>query len=391
MTVKISSVKAFLIGSDLTGGKMVTAPRRPAWTASAEVAGPMSRFPRFKKQRALWRPTMPSVGCLVTAEDGSWGFGASRYGNPVAALINEHIGPLLVGENAMATEQLWDMMQRLASPYGAMGLASYAISAVDYALWDLKGKLLRRPVFELLGGPAREKITCYATGNDTDWHMELGFSATKLACPFGPADGVAGIDGDEELVARTREQIGPKVELMLDCWMAFDLEFTVRLAERLKPYGLRWIEDCLMPDDLDGWDVLRRRLPWQTLATGEHWYGLAPFLSSISRRNVDVFQPDVAWVGGITAAVKICHLAEAAGVPVIPHAAMNSPFGQHVCYAIPNIPWGEFFLGSPPGVPLSEVTPFPGQAVPKGGALVPNDGPGFGLGLTLDDLERLKV
>jgi L-rhamnonate dehydratase len=391
MTVKIASVKAFLIASDLTGGRIVTAPRRPAWTASAEVAGPMSHFARFKKQRALWRPAMPSVGCLVTAEDGSWGFGASRYGNPVASLINEHIGPLLVGENTMATEQLWDMMQRLASPYGAMGLASYAISAVDYALWDLKGKILRRPVFELLGGPAREKIACYATGNDTDWHMELGFAATKLACPFGPTDGLAGIDGNEALVARTRDLIGPKVELMLDCWMAFDTEFTVRLAERLKPYGLRWIEDCLMPDDMDGWDVLRRRLPWQALATGEHWYGLAPFLSSIGRRNVDVFQPDVAWVGGVTATVKICHLAEAAGVPVIPHAAMNSPFGQHVCYAMPNIPWGEFFLGSPPGVPLSEVTPFPGQAVPKDGALVPNDGPGFGLGLTLDDLERLKV
>ena len=389
--MRISSVKAFLIASDLTGGKIVTPPRRPAWTASAEVAGPMSRFARFKKQRALWRPAMPSVGCVVTAEDGSWGFGATRYGNPVASLINEHIGPLLVGGNAMATEHLWDMMQRLTSPYGAMGLASYAISALDFALWDLKGKLLRRPVFELLGGPAREKITCYATGNDTDWHMELGFAATKLACPFGPADGLAGLDGDEELVARTRELIGPKVELMLDCWMALDVEFTVRLAERLKPYGLRWIEDCLMPDDMDGWDVLRRRLPWQGLATGEHWYTLAPFLSSIGRRNVDVFQPDVAWVGGVTATVKICHLAEAAGVPVIPHAAMNSPFGQHVCYAMPNIPWGEFFLGSPPGVPLSEVTPFPGQTVPKDGTLVPNDGPGFGLGLSLDDLERLKV
>ncbi len=389
--MKISSVKAFLIASDLTGGKIVTPPRRPAWTASAEVAGPMSRFARFKKQRSLWRPAMPSVGCIITAEDGSWGFGATRYGNPVAALIDEHIGPLLVGENAMATERLWDMMQRLASPYGAMGLASYAISAIDYALWDLKGKLLRRPVFELLGGPARDKITCYATGNDTDWQMELGFSATKLACPFGPTDGLAGIDGNEELVARTRELIGPKVDLMLDCWMGLDVEFTVRLAERLRPYGLRWIEDCLMPDDLDGWDVLRRRLPWQGLATGEHWYGLAPFLSSVSRRNVDVFQPDVAWVGGVTATVKICHLAEAAGVPVIPHGGMNSPFGQHVCYAMPNIPMGEFFLGSPPGVPLSEVTPFPGMAVPKDGMLVPNDGPGFGLGLTLDDLERLKV
>ena len=225
------------------------------------------------------------IGNMVTAVDGTWGLGMSTYGRPVATIVNEHLGPLLVGEECLAVERAWDLMTRAASPYSPAGLASYAISAIDLALWDLKGKLLGRPVYEPLGGPARDRIFCYATGNDTDWHMELGFSATKLACPFGPADGVAGIDGDEELVARTRELIGPKVELMLDCWMAFDPEFTVRLAERLKPYGLRWIEDCLMPDDLDGWDVLRRRLPWQTLATGEHWYGLAPFLSSISRRN----------------------------------------------------------------------------------------------------------
>ena len=389
--MKIASIKAFLIASDLVGANPVSAPRRPAWTRTAEVAGPMSRFPRFKQDRSTWRPAVASVGCIVVAEDGSWGFGATRYGNPVAMLINEHIGPLLAGENCMATEYLWDMMVRMASPYGAMGLASYAISAVDYALWDLKGKILRRPVFELLGVPARDKIDCYATGNDTDWQMELGFKATKLACPYGPADGLAGVDGNEELVARTRAAIGPHVDLMLDCWMAFDVEFTVRLAERLRPYGLRWIEDCLPPDDGEGWSVLRQRLPWQTLATGEHWYTVAPFLQSAVRRNVDIFQPDIAWVGGVTATVKICHLAEAAGIAVIPHAAMNSPFGQHVCLAMPNIPLGEYFMGTAPGVPLQEITPFPGMAVPRDGVLVPPGGPGFGLDLTLDDLERLKV
>ena len=389
--MKIKSVQAFLIKSDLAGGEIKTSPRRSAWTQSAEVAGPMSRFPRFKKLRASWRPNLPSVGCIVTAEDGSWGFGASRYGNPVASLINEHLGPLLVGENCMATELLWDMLVRATSPYGSTGLASYAVSALDFALWDLKGKILKRPVFELLGGPVRDKQICYATGGDTDWHMELGFAATKLPCPYGPADGLAALDGNEELVARTREQIGPKIDLMLDCWMAFDTDFTVRLAERLRPYGLKWIEDCLIPEDMDGWSNLRQRLPWQTLATGEHWYTVMPFMQAAARHCVDIFQPDVAWVGGVTATVKICHLAEAAGIPVMPHAAMNSPFGQHIAIAMPNIPWGEFFMGSPPGVPLEEVTPFPGMAVPKDGALVPRDGPGFGLSLTLDDLEKLKV
>src|SRR5260370_1143640 len=83
--------------------------------------------------------------------------------------------------------------------------ASYAISAIDPALWDLKGKLLRKTVYALLGGPSREAITCYATGKETDWHMELGFKATKLACPFGPADGLAALDDTEALVAKKRE------------------------------------------------------------------------------------------------------------------------------------------------------------------------------------------
>ena len=102
--------------------------------------------------------------------------------------------------------------------------------------------------------------------------MELGFTATKLACPYGTADGLSAIDRNEEFVAKTREQIGGQVELMLDCWMAFDVEFAVRLAERLRPYRLKWMEDCLIPENLGAHQALRQRLPWQTLATGEHWY-----------------------------------------------------------------------------------------------------------------------
>jgi L-rhamnonate dehydratase len=389
--MKIKSVHAFAIRSDMSGGPGKTKPKRPPWTADAEVAGPMSRYPRYKRMRDVWRPRWPSVGCIVEASDGSWGFGTSRYGAPVISIINEHLGPLLVDEPAMAIERLSDMMYRMASPYGGAGLASYAISAIDTALWDLKGKALKTPVYALLGGPARDRQFCYATGNDTDWHMELGFKATKLACPHGTADGLDGIKKNEELVARTRERIGRDVELMLDCWMAFDVEFTVRLAERLRPYGLKWIEDCLMPEDMDGFAELRRRLPWQTIATGEHWYTTLPFASAAAGRLADILQPDIAWVGGITPTVKICHLAEAHGIAVIPHAGMNSPAGQHLGYAMPNSPWGEYFLGSAPGVPLSETVVFPGTACPRDGFLVPSDGPGLGIELTLADIERLKV
>tara|TARA_Y100001947_G_scaffold143349_1_gene136316 strand:+ start:52 stop:456 length:405 start_codon:yes stop_codon:yes gene_type:complete len=133
-----------------------------------------------------------------------------------------------------------------------------------------------------LGGPARDKIFCYATGNDTEWHMELGFEATQLACPHGPGDRLKGLEGNEQLVAKTRELVGPSVELMLDCWMVFDLEFAVRLGERLRPYGLKWMVDCLIPEDFRGFTELRKLLAWQTLATGEHWYTSLPFLQAAS-------------------------------------------------------------------------------------------------------------
>ena len=127
---------------------------REAWFARDEVANPMSRYPRFKSHRNLWRPGWSQTVCIVVAEDGTYGVGMSGtggggggYGTPVNAVINEHFAPLLVGEDCMAIERLWDMMFRLSSPYSSSGLASYAISAVDLALWDLKGKLLGVPVY----------------------------------------------------------------------------------------------------------------------------------------------------------------------------------------------------------------------------------------------------
>jgi len=395
--VKIKEIRAFAIRNEMVGAlyreggqKPKTEPRRPPWTKSAEVAGPMSGYDRFKKLRSTWRFD-GSVGCLVTADDGTTGFGVTRNGAPVISLINDHFAPLLAGENALATERVWDMMMRMSMPYGSTGITSYAISAVDLALWDLKGKILKTPVYELAGGPARESQFCYATGNDTDWHMELGFKGTKLACPYGTFDGLDAIKKNEDFVARTRELIGDDIELMLDCWLAFDVEFAVRQAERLRPYNLKWIEDCLNPDNLDGQDALRRRLPWQTLATGEHWYSPLPFMHAASRQAADIFQPDICWVGGFTACQKIVHIAEAAGLEVMLHAGMNTPFGQHFSFSQPNVRWGEYFVGGAPGVPLAETLVFPGMAVPENGRLVPNGEPGFGLGLTDSLLDAMRI
>ncbi|MEM1607155.1 MAG: enolase C-terminal domain-like protein [Candidatus Bathyarchaeia archaeon] len=358
-------------------GEFKSKPRRQSWITDAEVANPMSKYPRYKRHRSSWLPRWETLWVKVTAEDGSWGAAPISYGKPAAIIINDHLGPKIQGEDCYAIEKIWDMMFRLTKPYGSEGLAMCAISSIDLALWDLVGKLYGAPVYELIGGPARDKIFCYATGNDVDWYLDLGFKAIKLACPYGPADGVWGIKQNEKLIAEARSVAGSDVEIMLDCYMAFDVEYTLRLARCLRPYNVRWIEEPLIPEDLDGYVAIERKLTWVSLAGVEHWFSPWRFKEAIRRRAVDILQPDIHWMGGLTACIKICHEADIAGLTVCLHGGANDQYGLHLTYAMPNTPWAEFFISSPPGVPLEEA--YPNNPIPKGGYIEPSHNAGFGV------------
>jgi L-rhamnonate dehydratase len=383
--LKIKSIEAVRLNTPKHETK--TKPRRDGWATTAEVANPMSRYPEVKAHRSMWLPKWEGTWCKVTLEDGTIGYGNTGHGRVTAAIIEDHLAPNLVGENIMANDRLADKLFRLNAPYGASGLASYAVSAIDLAFWDARAKMLDMPVYELAGGPQKDKLFCYATGNDVDWYMELGFKAFKLACPYGPADGLDGLRKNEEFVAKTRELIGDGAELMLDCWMAFDIEYTVRLAETLRPYRLKWIEEYLISDDFDAHLAVRDRLPWQTLATGEHWFTKYPFQWAINHKACDILQPDINWVGGFSTCQTIAGAASAASINVILHGGGNTAHGQHFSYASAAVPWLECFVGTPPGVPLEEGWRLPGQAIPRDGYLVPNDAPGFGLELPNDWFE----
>ena len=384
--MKITRIDTFKL--KLPERKLSVEPRRESWQTTAEVANPMSRYSHVKRHRSLWTNTgWAHVFVKVTLEDGTWGLGSSTHGRPVAAIIEDHLAPQLIGQDGFAIERLADMMFRLTKFYGTGGLASYAISAIDLALWDAKGKALGLPVYSLIGGKQKDRIFCYSTGNDLDWYQEVGFRAHKLACPYGPADGLAGLSRNVELIAAAREQVGDDCELMLDCWMAFDVDYTARLAEALQPYKLKWIEECLIPEDFDAHAQLRQRLPWQTLATGEHWYSAVPFQYAIRHDLVDILQPDIEWVGGLTPCLKIAHAAEAAGKQVILHAGARTPYGRHFSFAMPAVPWIEYFIGEPPGVPLGEGTWLPGMKAAVDGWLEIDAEPGFGLGIDESWLE----
>ncbi|MAV37190.1 MAG: hypothetical protein CMJ59_17235 [Planctomycetaceae bacterium] len=354
--------------------------RRRSWIADTRRAFPISKYPEFS-QPADPIPGMDEtpLWIQITVENGNWGLGRCGFGSVARSTIEQVYRPLLTGRDCLATEFLNDLMWRTIQRLGDEGHAVIAQSAIDLALWDLKGKLLEQPVYRLLGGPCREAIPLYATTDDLDWAIELGFTAFKISNPVHAESGTAGLNQLEDKVAQARETVGPDADLMLNPVMAYDVAFAIQVAERLKPYRLRWLEEPLMPNDLRGHIELKQAVPWMPIATGEDHHGRRGFLKLIEARCVDVVQPDLCWCGGLSEALKIYTLAEAAGIPTSPHLAGSTPFGQHFALAMPQSLLAEFWLASDPGVGLDEVDRIPGTATPVDGQVVPRDAPGFGL------------
>ena len=233
----------------------------------------------------------------VIAEDGTWGLGRCGFGPPVASVIETIFAPLLEGRDCLATEYLNDLMWRSMQRLGSAGHAAVAQSGIDLALWDLKGKLLNQPVYSLLGGPCRDKIRCYATGDDLDWAIELGFTAFKITNPVHYDSGTEGLNRLEEKVAQARDTVGPDADLMINPVMSYNVDFAIQAAERLRPYRLRWLEEPLIPPDLEGHIALKRAVPWMPIATGEDHHGRYAFRQLVEHRCVDVLQPDINWCG----------------------------------------------------------------------------------------------
>ncbi len=359
--------------------------RRPSYIANAPHAFPINKYPEFSRLlRQMPGGLWGQVWIRITAEDGTWGIGETHWGDLIEPIVRLSLAPVLIGRDCMAIEYLNDLMWRVTQRYGAVGLGSIARSGVDQALWDLKGKLLGVPVYNLLGGPCRDTVECYATTDDLDWAMELGFKAFKINNPVHYDDGIGGINRLEEKIAKARELVGPNAELMFNPNMSFNVDFTVRLMERLRPYRLRWLEEPLIPGDLEGHVAIKKACPFIPLATGEDHHGRIVLRQLVESRCVDVLQPDLRWCGGLSEGVKIYTLGEAAGIITVPHGGANTAAAVHFAFAMPESPMAEYFLASAPGVPLKDTT-LPGLPVAVDGKLRIGDAPGYGLELREQD------
>ena len=189
---KIVSIQTFELSPPPPSEEGTRPLREQAWLWAPEQATPMDKFAPEER-------IMPKPGGVIwvkaIAEDGTFGLGRTDSGHATQPIIAECLAPLVVGQEVGAIDRCNDRMWRGTLSFGNEGLTARAVAGVDLALWDLWGKTLDQPVYRLAGGPQRTQMDVYATGNDVDWYLELGFKKFKLARPHGPVDGQAGIDG----------------------------------------------------------------------------------------------------------------------------------------------------------------------------------------------------
>lgn len=350
------------------------------------IATPMSRYPEYRQSRQSFGINV--LGTLVVqieAADGTVGFAVTTGGEPAAYIVERHLRRFLIGQDPTQVEKIWDQMYFSTQYYGRKGLVVNAISGVDLALWDLLGRLRQEPVHAMIGGAVRDELQFYATGSRPDKAKELGFIGGKMPLHHGPAEGEEGLQANLAELAEMRSRVGDDFWLMLDCWMALDVEYATRLANRAwHEAGLKWIEEAISPDDYWGYAELRRNVPAGMLVTtGEHEATRWGFRMLLDMECCDIIQPDVGWCGGLTELLKISALADACGKLVIPHG--SSVYSYHFVATRHNSPFAEFLMMAPGA---DEVVPMfhpqlLGEPVPEAGRLSVSllDQPGFGVEL----------
>ncbi len=274
----------------------------------------------------------------IETDEGAIGIGGP-VDETVAFLVAKQLSPIILGRDPMATEFLWDIMHR-SQVHGRHGEAMMAISVVDCALWDLKGRALGVPAYTLLGGPTRTEVPAYASmlGYDvTDmalvreraqWAKSLGYTAQKWFFRHGPMSGHQGFKQNIELVETLRDALDADYDIMLDCWQAMDVNYVVRLAAAIEDCAPRWLEEVAMPDRIDSYRKIRDKTNIPISGT-EHEYTRWGFKRFIDAEALDILQPDIYWAGGISETIKIMALATAADLITIPHGH-STPAGIHV-------------------------------------------------------------
>lgn len=323
--------------------------------------------------------TRPVVILRLRSDNGLEGLGVTFYGGKMTGSLRiavEELAALTVGEDPLRIESIIMKLRAAADSSGPGGIFTLALSAIDVALWDIKGKALEQPLWKLLGGH-RDRVPTYASGalrrglSDDQAQraaqilVQKGFREmkTQMALPGDP------VPNDEiRRVSVIREAIGPDIKLMCDINQRWRPEQAIDIGSRVEDVGLFWLEDVTTADDFSGLARVTAALN-TPIAGGEYLWGITPFRHMIEARSVDIVMVDIARVGGVTQWMKVAGMAEAFNLPIVSHVMPE--ILMHVVAACPNGLTVEYM---PWMLALYEETP----AI-ENGELVLSDKPGLGL------------
>ncbi|KAL8651763.1 MAG: hypothetical protein Q9210_003075 [Variospora velana] len=381
--LQITQVRTFVIQSVGSGGDYHNV-KGGHWLIDSPISTPMSGWEKYRSSRTSWGINILGSFCLqIEASNGTKGFATGFGGPPACWLVKQHLERFLMGADPRDTNSLFEQMYRASMFYGRKGLPVAVISVVDLALWDLKGKLWNEPVYRLLGGTTRDRLQFYCTGPEPADAKRMGFIGAKVPLPYGPGEGQVGLQKNVDFLQRHRESVGPDFPLRVDCYMSLNVPYTIQLVKACGHLNIDWWEECLTPDDSDGFEQIKRAHPTVKFTTGEHEYSRYGFRKLIEGRNLDILQPDVMWVGGMTELQRISAMASAYDIPVVPHA--SGPYSYHFVVSQPNAPFQEYLANSPDGKSVLPVFGdlFVNEPIPSKGYLDVSelDKPGFGLEL----------
>ena len=352
----------------------------------------------------------------IETDDGTVGIGeAGLGGGATATVIEKTLKPLLIGEDPLLIEGLWQKMFARTRQYGRRGVVMQAISGIDIALWDIAGKVAKMPVYRLLGA-CRDRVEAYASGGfyqegksaadlaaEAEGYRARGFKGMKMKVGRNPTTGthlrelignreLCEVDPSEDIarVAAVRQALGPRAKLMVDANCAWSPAMAIEMGRAMEPYNLFWIEEPVATDDIDGSAAVAAALA-TAIAGYETEVGLYGFRQLIDRGAVDIVQLDLAWSGGFSEGRRIAAYAQAHHKMVAPHAFAGAVLlvaSLHFAAAAPNaldLEWDQN-----PNAIREELLKEPLRLEPDGTVKLP-ERPGLGIELDRAAVDRYRT
>jgi D-galactarolactone cycloisomerase len=338
-------------------------------------------------------------------------FGAGNFAFANQAILKHVLKPLLLGRNPLDINVIWHDVYNAVRDHGQKGLPICCLSGVDIALWDIFGKVTGQPLHQLLGGKAREEFVAYGYGmmfrkcdnlpavyeEEVARIVEMGFTASKMKIGKG-------VQEDSRLAEAVRRGAGEGFKLMADVNHAYTVGEAIQLGLRLRDLGFYWFEEPVMPEDYEGYRAVKAALPGINIAGGEAEWTRFGHRELLTRRCVDILQPEVAATGGISEFMRILSMAHAFGTPVMPHVWGSDVLiavDMHLVSVIPDIPGGlhqfEPMLeyDTTPNLfhehLLTEPLRIREQIKSNSGKVRPPDGPGIGIELNEDFITKYRA